>query len=95
MVPKIYCIGDKLSVRKDLVPDRKYGGILFVKSMQAFSGDIVEIEEVTDLGFPVYKICGCPYCWTGEMFEKIEKISDEEKLKTLNASVKLLDMLNF
>lgn len=96
MASKVYYTGDRPRVKKGLEPDRKYGGILFTKSMQAFCGEAVEIVEVKKLGgFLLYKIRTCVLYWSGEMFEEIEKISDEEKLKTLDASDKLFDMLGF
>lgn len=96
MASKIYYTGDRLRVKRGLEPDRRYGGVLFTKLMQAFCGETVEIVEVRNLGgFRVYKIRTCILYWSGEMFEEIERISDEEKLKTLDTSDKLFDILGF
>ena len=41
-----YKAEDKVTVRKDLVVDKIYGGYAFVSSMEEFKGKIVTIESV-------------------------------------------------
>lgn len=68
-----YNIGDKPTVRSDLVADQRYGCDVFVEDMESFLGKEVTITEawVEDGGEECYYIKEDEdgYRWTKEMFE--------------------------
>ena len=64
-----YKIGDKVRVRKDLIPGNKYGNVLYVSSMDKFKDEECTITNMDDTA---YQINNCGYWWTDEMLELAE-----------------------
>ena len=64
-----YKIGDKVRVRKDLIPGNKYGNVLYVSSMNKFKDQECTI---TNMDVIAYQINNCGYWWTDEMLELAE-----------------------
>ena len=72
-----YKIGDKVTIRKDLVVNRQYGTDKFVPSMQEYLGattTIIGYNEEMEWYF--LEIDDESWNWTSEMFEK-EVLEDE------------------
>ena len=61
-----YKVGDKVRVRKDLIPGNKYGNVLYVSSMDKFKDEECTITNMDDTA---YQINNCGYWWTDEMLE--------------------------
>ena len=64
-----YKVGDKVRVRKDLIPGNKYGNVLYVSSMDKFKDEECTITNMDDIA---YQINNCGYWWTDEMLELAE-----------------------
>ena len=63
-----YKVGDKVRVRKDLIPGNKYGNVLYVNSMDKFKDEECTITNMDDTA---YQINNCGYWWTDEMLKPI------------------------
>lgn len=63
-----YKIGDKPTIRKDLIAGTTYG-VVFVEDMQPFMGQTVTITEVYPECFYSIKEDSGNWSWTDEMFE--------------------------
>lgn len=73
-----YKAGDRVRVRKDLVVDNVYGGILFDKERCFWLGKIVEISKVYTC---YYQMCdGGPFVWSDNMLEPITELTTGEVL---------------
>lgn len=70
-----YKVGDKVRVRKDLVPGNFYGKDYYISSMDKFKGEKCAITEIWDQS---YQINNFGYWWSEEMFESV---NDEEVLE--------------
>ena len=70
-----YKVGDKVRVRKDLVPGNFYGKDYYISSMDKFKGEKCVITEIWDQS---YQINNFGYWWSEEMFESV---NDEEVLE--------------
>ena len=68
-----YKVGDKVRVRKDLVPGNFYGKDYYISSMDKFKGEKCVITEIWDQS---YQINNFGYWWSEEMFESV----DDEKV---------------
>ena len=64
-----YKIGDKVRVRKDLVPNSEYGGIVYVECMDKFKDKECVITYVDNTS---YHINDSKLWWTDEMLESVE-----------------------
>ena len=64
-----YKIGDKVRIRKDLVPNSEYGGIVYVECMDKFKDRECVITYVDDTS---YHINDSKLWWTDEMLESVE-----------------------
>ena len=64
-----YKIGDKVRVRKDLVPGNEYDGICYVECMDKFEDKECVITYVDDTS---YHINDSKYWWTDEMLQPVE-----------------------
>lgn len=65
-------VGDKVRVRKDLIPDTKYGDVYFVYSMKEMCGKIVTIKDFYFDNCNMYlKEIG--YLWSPEMLEPVKE----------------------
>ena len=64
-----YKIGDKVRVRKDLVPNSEYGGIVYVECMDKFKDKECVITYVDDTS---YHINDSKFWWTDEMLQPAE-----------------------
>ena len=67
-------VGDKVRVREDLIVGSNYGGEMFCGGyMESLKGRIATIVEVYDCLSYDIDIDEDGWCWTEEMFEKIEE----------------------
>ena len=64
-----YKIGDKVKIRKDLVPNSEYGGIVYVECMDKFKDKECVITYVDNTS---YHINDSKYWWTDEMLQPDE-----------------------
>ena len=65
-------VGDKVRVRKNLIPDTKYGDVYFVYSMKEMCGKIVTIKDFYSDNCNMYlKEIG--YLWSPEMLEPVKE----------------------
>lgn len=70
MSVKKFKIGDKVKVRKGLVPDKFYDGVLCNNPMARMGGAILTINYITSRHYDVEE---CIFCWSDEMLEPAEK----------------------
>ena len=68
-----YKIGDKVRVRKDLVPNSEYGGVCYVEYMDKYKDKECVITNMDDTS---YRINNSEFWWTDEMLEYV----DDEKV---------------
>ena len=66
-----YKIGDKVRVRKDLVPNSEYGGICYVEYMGKFKDKECVITNMDDIS---YQINNSEFWWTDEMLEPVDDL---------------------
>ena len=86
-----YKIGDKVRVRKDLVPNSEYGGVCYVEFMDKFKDKECVITKV---GNTSYRINNSEFWWTDEMFEPVGDLL-EYALKKLGMTKKeIMDEMN-
>ena len=65
-------VGDKVRVRKNLIPNTKYGDVYFVYSMKEMCGKIVTIKDFYSDNYNMYlKEIG--YLWSPEMLEPVKE----------------------
>ena len=65
-----YKIGDKVRVRKDLVPNSEYGGVCYVEFMDKFKDKECVITNIDDTS---YRINNSEFWWTDEMLEPVNE----------------------
>ena len=65
-----YKIGDKVRVRKDLVPNSEYGGVCYVEFMDKFKDKECVITNMDDTS---YRINNSEFWWTDEMLEPVNE----------------------
>ena len=65
-----YKVGDKVRVRKDLVPGNKYGDVTYVSNMDKFKNEECVITSTDN---KAYYINGLGYWWTDEMLEPVNE----------------------
>ena len=76
-----YKVGDKVRVRKDLVPGNKYGGVFYVEYMDKYKDKECVITNMDDTS---YRINNSEFWWTDEMLEPVnERILLEYALEKL------------
>ena len=66
-----YKIGDKVRVRKDLVPNSEYGGVCYVEFMDKFKDKECVITNMDDTS---YRINNSEFWWTDEMLEPVDDL---------------------
>ena len=66
-----YKIGDKVRVRKDLVPNSEYGGVCYVEFMDKFKDKECVITNMDDTS---YRINNSEFWWTDEMLEPVNDL---------------------
>ena len=66
-------VGDKVRVRKGLVPDKYYGGVRCASTMARMGGAVLTIDCVES---DYYEVKECVFCWSDEMLEPAEKTLD-------------------
>ena len=71
-----YKVGDKVRIRKDLVPNTKYGKTYFVTGMKDYLGKVATIITILDGGLFYIDITRSAWEWTSSMFEPITKTLD-------------------
>lgn len=72
-----YKVGDKIRVRKKLIPKTKYGDVYFAINMREYEGEEAIVKEVGAIAYHL-DIDGGMYWWSDEMFEPVEEMSAEE-----------------
>ena len=65
-----YKIGDKVRIRKDLVPDTYYGGVCYVDYMDGFKGKECVITDMDGIS---YQMDNFNFWWTDEMLEPVDE----------------------
>ena len=65
-----YKVGDKVRIRKDLVPDTYYGGVCYVDYMDEFKDKECVITNMDAIS---YKINSSGFWWTDEMLEPVNE----------------------
>ena len=65
-----YKVGDKVKVRKDLVPNSEYGGVCYVEFMDKFKDKECVITNMDDTS---YRINNSEFWWTDEMLEPVNE----------------------
>ena len=78
-----YKVGDKIRVRKKLIPKTKYGDVYFAINMREYEGEEAIVKEVGAIAYHL-DIDGGMYWWTDEMFEPVEEMSAEEAIRIQN-----------
>ena len=66
-----YKVGDKVRVRKDLVPDNYYGGVCYVDYMDGFKGKECVITDMDGIS---YQMDNFNFWWTDEMLEPVDDL---------------------
>ena len=66
-----YKVGDKVRVRKDLVPNSEYGGVCYVEFMDKFKDKECVITNMDDTS---YRINNSEFWWTDEMLEPVDDL---------------------
>lgn len=71
-------VGDKVRVRKNLIPNKKYGNVNFIHIMKNMCGKIATIKGVSNNG---NNLClkEFDYYWSPEMLEPVK----DDKIKEL------------
>ena len=67
-------VGDRVRVRKGLVPDKYYGGVRCASTMARMGGAVLTIDCVEDNYY--YEVKECVFGWSDEMLEPAEKTLD-------------------
>ena len=75
-----YKVGDKIRVRKKLIPKTKYGDVYFAINMREYEGEEAIVKEVGAIAYHL-DIDGGMYWWADEMFEPVEEMSAEEAIR--------------
>ena len=84
-----YKIGDKVRVRKDLVPNSEYGGVCYVEYMDGFKGKECVITDMDGIS---YQMDNFNFWWTDEMLEPVnERTLLEYALEKLGMSKEELE----
>ena len=73
-------VGDKVSVRKDLEVDKRYGSHVFVDGMQKYCGKVMEVESVWNDEYYLKETVQ-DWAFTGEMLEPIVDPLAEKELE--------------
>nr|DAT58011.1 MAG TPA: Mind bomb SH3 repeat domain [Caudoviricetes sp.] len=66
-------VGDKVRVRKGLIPDKYYGGVRCASSMAKMDEAVLTIDCVES---DYYEVKDCVFGWSDEMLEPAEKALD-------------------
>ena len=64
-----YKVGDMVRVRKDLVVNNEYNGVIYISSMDEFKDEKCVITNIRNQR---YQINNFGYWWSEEMFESID-----------------------
>ena len=72
-----YKVGDKVKIRKKLIPETYYGDVWFTINMREYEGKEAIVKKVDPRAYHL-DIDGEMYWWTDEMFEPVEEMSAEE-----------------
>ena len=82
-------VGDKVKVRKDLKPNRYYGGVRFDSDMRKMKGRTVTIIGAFD--DDSYRVEGSIFYWTDEMFENKEYTYEDLKKSPIGTKITFED----
>ena len=86
-----YKVGDKVRVRKDLVPGNKYGDVIYVSNMDKFKNEECVITSTDN---EAYCINGLGYWWTEEMLESVDDLLEYALEKLGMTKEELEDEMN-
>lgn len=84
-----YKIGDKVRVRKDLIPGNEYDGVLYISYMDEFKGKECIISNIDDDG--CYQINHVEYLWSDEMLESVNDLLLDYALEKLGMTKEELE----
>ena len=65
-----YKVGDKVRVRKDLVVNNEYGGILYILDMDELRN---KEDVIIKVGSTAYRISNSNHWWSEEMLELVDE----------------------
>ena len=88
-----YKVGDKVRVRKELIPETNFGGVYFGINMREYEGKEAIVKKVGNIAYHL-DIDEEAYWWTDEMLEPVEEMSAEEAIRTLGEVCKDSDCLH-
>ena len=86
-----YKVGDKVKVRKDLIPGNKYGDVVYVSNMDKFKNEECVITSTDN---ETYCINGLGYWWTDEMLESVDDLLEYALEKLGMTKEELEDEIN-
>ena len=86
-----YKVGDKVRVRKDLVPGNCYGEILYTPNMDKFKDKECVITGIADES---YHINGLDFWWSDEMLELVDDLLEYALEKLGMTKEELEDEMN-
>ena len=86
-----YKVGDKVRVRKDLVPGNKYDDVIYVSNMDKFKNEECVITSTDN---EAYCINGLGYWWTEEMLESVDDLLEYALEKLGMTKEELEDEMN-
>lgn len=66
-------VGDKVKVRKGLIVNKSYGGVVATHTMARMGGEVCTINRIAD---SYYDVDEYGFCWSDEMLEPVEKTLD-------------------
>lgn len=79
-------VGDKVRVRRDLNIGECYSGVVFVKGMNKYKGEIIEIEDIADDDIVFLKDIN--FAWLDEMLEEVKEDKMEKTFREVIADIK-------
>ena len=71
---KMFKIGDKVRVKKDLKAGEDYGSNHFVKGMERYRGVETTITFIDKFGEYRLAVSDDGFCWTNEMLEEVKEM---------------------
>ena len=83
-----YKVGDMVRVRKDLVVNNEYNGVIYISSMDEFKDEKCVITNIRNQR---YQINNFGYWWSEEMFESIDDDLLEYALEKLGMTKEELE----
>ena len=86
-----YKVGDKVRVRKDLVVNNEYGGILYILDMDELRN---KEDVIIKVGSTAYRISNSNHWWSEEMLEPVDDLLEYALEKLGMTKEELEDEMN-